>query len=66
MVIKYETPIDYVDFTSLPVAAKRSSRSSNAELALLHRKVASPMKNWKGEEMSLTPGAAYVFIVVEE
>jgi hypothetical protein len=62
-----EAPSEYVDFTtSLQVAAKESSGFRIRTSARLGKKVLSPMKNWKGEEMDLARGAAYVRIVVDE
>lgn len=65
LVIKSEALGDYVDFTSLQVAPKRPSKSRTARPAFLDRK-AAPMKNWEGEDMWLTPGAAYILIVADE
>ena len=59
LVIKSEAPSDYIDFTSLGTA-KESSKITSTENA-----AALATKNWKCEEMSLTPGVAYVFIVAD-
>jgi hypothetical protein len=62
LVERSEAPSEFFDFTSPRVAAKVSSKSGIARTALLGKKRLSPSKNWKGEDIGLTRGAAYVFI----
>jgi hypothetical protein len=62
LVERSEAPSEFFDFTSPRVAAKVSSKSGIARTALLGKKRLSPRKIWKGEDIGLTRGAAYVFI----
>ena len=62
-----EAPREFVDFaaTSLRVGLEEAvSKSRVGESGRLGKKVA-PLKNWKGEEMGLGRGGAYVLVVVD-
>ena len=65
LVFASEAPGEYVDFTSLQDTAKELPKSRAAKPALSSGDLL-PIKNWKGEDMALCLGKAYVFIVVEE